>query len=135
MPIRRIAPRPLAPEPAPETTAEPTPVTAYAPEDIASGRGFAYEWEEMVSDVLGRLSVVESTGGGGGSAGTGSSYVHVQSAAAATWTVEHNLGTKPVVAVVSTGGDLLLAEIAYPSNSTTVITFGQPYAGSAYFRG
>ncbi len=99
-----------------------------------------YEWEYFLFEVLDRLAIVEASGGGGGgggggSSGTGAVYVHVQNTPAATWTVDHDLDTKPVVAVVSTGGDLLLAEIAYPSDNTTVITFGQPYAGSAYFRG
>lgn len=137
VPIRRIGP----PSPAP---AAPEPVRAgrfgtsvlYSPEDVASGRGVTYEWEQFLVDVFGRLAVVEESGGGGGSVSgePGVSFVHTQASAAATWTITHELGTKPVVVVVS-GGGLVLADVAYSSDDVVVVTFGRPYAGMAYLRG
>ncbi len=113
--------------------------TTFGPGDVATGRGVTYEWEQFMVEVLDRLGTVEESGGGGGGSQGGEtvtvSYIHTQNTPAATWTVNHALGTKPVIAVVSTTGDLLLAEIAYPNDVTTVITFGQPYAGTAYLRG
>ena len=106
----------------------------YGPEDVATGRGVTYEWEQFLFEVFDRLATVESAGGGG-SAGTGASYVHTQAVAAGTWTVTHGLGTKPVVAVVSTVGGLIVAQVDYPSDNVTALTFGRPYAGTAYFRG
>lgn len=125
---------PAEPQPA---ALGPVTVPVYGPEDIASGRGVTYEWEHIMFDVLDRLSIVESdSGGGGGSQGGETvSYVHNQNTPAATWTINHGLGTKPVVAVVSLTGVLLFAEISYPNDVTVAITFGQPYAGAAYLRG
>lgn len=111
-------------------------MTVSEPADIASGRGVTYEWESFLVEVLERLATVEQAGGGSGSvAGTGASYQHVQSSPASTWSINHELGTMPVVAVVSNAGALLFAEVSYPDTDNIVITFGQPYAGSAYLRG
>jgi hypothetical protein len=101
--------------------------------EIGSGRGLTYEWEFFVANLLGRIQSLEGGGGGGG--GGGVSYVHTQSAAAATWSITHAMGTKPVVTVVSVTGQQLLTQVDYPDNNTTVITHAMPYAGTAYLRG
>lgn len=62
-------------------------------------------------------------------------YIHTQSAPAATWTIQHALGTKPHVFAIDQAGDELFGEVAWPDNQTVVITHGMPYAGSAYLRG
>ena len=110
------------------------PSTPYHSDMLATGRGLTYEWEHFMADVLNRLDQVEAGGtGGGGEAGA--VYVWHQNAAAATWTITHNMATKPVLAVVSEDGDLLYAEVTYPDDNHIVITFGMPYAGTAYLRG
>jgi hypothetical protein len=104
------------------------------PADLATGRGLTYEWELFTADVLRRLATVESTGGGGGG-GAGASYLHTQSTPAGTWTIAHNLATKPAITIVSPTGDQLFAEVDYPDDYTAVLIFGRPYAGAAYLLG
>jgi hypothetical protein len=63
------------------------------------------------------------------------SYVHNQGAAAASWTVQHNLGAKPVsLAVFDAAGDLIFGDPDYPGSTVNAITvhFAEPVAGKAY---
>lgn len=62
----------------------------------------------------------------------GLSYLHTQSAAAATWTVNHNLGVRPAVSVRSPGGVEVEAEVAHTSANQCVVTFAAPYTGSVF---
>ncbi|MET9222328.1 hypothetical protein ABZX65_26680 [Streptomyces sp. NPDC003300] len=66
-------------------------------------------------------------GGGSGA----SYYLHTQSSPAATWQVHHGLGRTPNVAVISTGGTVVHADIVHASNNLAVITFPTAYAGTA----
>ena len=65
--------------------------------------------------------------GGAGAA----SYLHTQSVASATWTVNHNLGYRPAVSVLSVGGMLMLAEVQHTSVNQAVVYFDQPTSGQA----
>lgn len=78
---------------------------------------------------------VNVPGGGAGPGAGGSTYVHAQARAAATWTIDHNLGTKPVVTIVDgAGNDISRTEIDYPSDNRVVVVWGGPQAGTAYLR-
>jgi hypothetical protein len=69
-----------------------------------------------------------------GPPGTGgiSDYLHTQASAALMWTVAHNLGRKPLVAVTSPGGvEVLGGEIVHLSDNTLQIIFDDLYAGQA----
>lgn len=66
-------------------------------------------------------------GGGSGA----SYYLHTQSSAAATWQVTHNLGRTPNVAVISTGGTVVYADIVHNSATLAVISFPSAFAGTA----
>jgi hypothetical protein len=121
--------------------ADPVPATAppdallgtpESPSDIATGRTTRYEWELFVSDVLTRVETLESTAP---SSGTGVTYRHTQSSAAATWTISHGLGTKPSLTVVDNAGNAAWVEAQYPDDNTTVLVFCLPVAGYAYLRG
>lgn len=109
---------------------------AMAPSQVyPSGREFQYEWEPLgdaVEQLTNRMEVVEQAAGI--TPGSGLSYVHDQLAAAATWSITHNLGTKPTVTVV-VGGAEQMAEIQYLSDTQVAVVFSQPTAGSAYLRG
>lgn len=94
--------------------------------DLGSGRGYLFEWEMFVDQILQQL------GGVGGPASQG--FVHEQAVAAAVWTIPHFLNTKPSVLLVDSFGQQLLAEVHYPDDQTAVIVHGKPYSGSAYLR-
>jgi hypothetical protein len=68
-------------------------------------------------------------GSGGGS---GSFYEHTQSSASADWEVEHNLGKKPSVTVIDSGGDLVLVTPTYVNDNTLTLHFSAPFSGVAY---
>lgn len=63
----------------------------------------------------------------------GQSFDYTQSTPAATWTVNHNLGFRPDVAVFSTGGLVVFAQITHLTLNTTQIDFTAPFSGSAHF--
>lgn len=58
-------------------------------------------------------------------------FEHIQSAAAAVWTVAHNLGRRPVVQVFSAGGVEVWAAILHLNVNTVQISFQTPQTGTA----
>lgn len=68
------------------------------------------------------------SGGGGGDL----NFVHNQAAAAATWTVTHNLGKFPAANVVDSGGNWLLPNIQYVDVNTLTVTFANATSGKVY---
>lgn len=60
-------------------------------------------------------------------------YTHVQATASATWSVTHNLGTRPGgVMVVDSGDTMVLGDVAHVSDNALTITFSAPFGGKAY---
>lgn len=76
-----------------------------------------------------RVAVVH--GGPQGPPGEGAAYVHMQASAAAEWIVNHNLGARPHVTVLSTGGAEIEASVTHVSVNQLLINFAAPQAGSA----
>lgn len=72
------------------------------------------------------------TPGSTGPAGApgGSAYEHIQSSAAATWNVNHNLGRLAHVSILETDGTEIEADVAHASINTVVITFPSPHTGT-----
>lgn len=95
-------------------------------DDLASGRGFTYEWENQVIEIQQQIA-------GGVVPGT-NSYVFQQSVPASTWTINHGLGDFPSVLVLDSGGAEMRGEVHYPNDQTVVIVHSQPYSGTAYLR-
>ena len=60
------------------------------------------------------------------------SFEFTQATPASTWTIVHNLGRHPVVNVVNSAGDFILADMAFPSVNVVVVTFSAPTSGSVY---
>jgi len=60
------------------------------------------------------------------------SYAHTQSVASATWTITHNLGYRPAVSVVDSGGNYVVGDVNYVSVSALTISFSAPFGGFAY---
>ena len=60
------------------------------------------------------------------------SYAHTQSVSSATWTITHNLGYRPAVSVVDSGGNYVVGDVNYISVNALTISFSSPFGGSAY---
>jgi hypothetical protein len=61
-----------------------------------------------------------------------SKYTHDQSSPATTWSITHNLGYKPNVAVVDTSDTLCFGDVDYTNDNALVVTFAQSFGGKAY---
>lgn len=59
-------------------------------------------------------------------------YVHEQNDASDTWTVTHNLGKRPAVAVVDTGDNVIVPDLEYTNGNTVVLYFSGATSGKAY---
>jgi hypothetical protein len=60
------------------------------------------------------------------------SHEHVQASAAATWTVNHNLGRWPAaVTVVTNGGAEIVAEVTHVTTAQLTVRFASAFAGRA----
>lgn len=70
-----------------------------------------------------------------GPAGSGASFAHHQSAAAATWTVIHSLGAHlmPVLLLDDDPDRPVYTDTETPDVNTTVLSFPSPVTGWAYF--
>lgn len=62
----------------------------------------------------------------------GGNYTHNQSTASSTWTITHNLGFRPAVSVVDSGGNHVIGDVNYVSVNALTISFSAPFGGSAY---
>jgi len=60
------------------------------------------------------------------------SYAHTQSVSSATWTITHNLGYRPAVSVVDSGGNHVIGDVNYVSVNALTVSFSAPFGGSAY---
>lgn len=61
----------------------------------------------------------------------GATYTHTQSSAATTWTINHNLGFKPSVEVLDTGGNEFEAQVLHSSVNQVILYFNTAKAGTA----
>ena len=61
-------------------------------------------------------------------------YTHTQVVAAATWTITHNLGTKPAIVfeLDSDPNGMVLTDITYPNLNTAVVEWPTAESGKAY---
>ena len=59
-------------------------------------------------------------------------YTHTQGSAATSWTIAHNLGYYPNVAVVDSSGNVVIGDIQYSSNNQVVVSFSGAFSGAAY---
>ena len=66
-----------------------------------------------------------------GPPGAGYHVQHDQPVAAATWTINHNLGLRPSVGVFTAGGQEVWAEVLHVSVNQVLISFDAPFAGFA----
>lgn len=58
-----------------------------------------------------------------------SAYLHQQSTEADQWIVNHNLGYRPSIEVLSLGGEKILAEVLHVSENQTIVYWSVPKIG------
>lgn len=75
-------------------------------------------------------TVTAVTQGPQGPTGSGG-YIHEQSSASTTWTINHNLGFKPSVELLDSGSQEIDGEVFHPSVNQTVVTLNPASAGIA----
>lgn len=81
---------------------------------------------------VGASIVVEQAASGppgppGGTAGVN----FIQPTPASVWTINHNLGYRPGVELLDTGGNEFVAQVLHTSVNQVVVTLADPIAGSA----
>ena len=76
----------------------------------------------------------EGTTAGGTLLGATAPYVYVQVTQAAEWVVNHNLGYRPLIDVLSPGGVVVDAEVRHISTNQANIYFSSGATGSAIAR-
>jgi len=67
----------------------------------------------------------------GSGSSSGVAYTHLQTVAAALWTINHNLGMRPAVTILDSGGNEVEADVVHTSPNQLVIRFAIPVAGLA----
>lgn len=74
-------------------------------------------------------TVTATTIGPQGPAGAG--YLHQQTSASTTWTINHNLGFRPAVELLDSGGQEVEGDISHPTVNQAIITMSPATAGTA----
>ena len=59
-------------------------------------------------------------------------FTHSQGSASDTWTITHNLGCKPSVTIVDSGGNVQIGEVLYNNDNQVTVTFSSAFAGYAH---
>lgn len=59
-------------------------------------------------------------------------YVHHQSSASTTWTINHNLSFIPNITIVDSSGNVIEGSYNYPDSDTVIANFSNSFAGEAY---
>lgn len=69
--------------------------------------------------------------GPAGPSGSVSSYTHTQASASATWTINHNLGRRPLIQLYTTGGVEFDGQITHTSDNQAIVDLAGAVAGTA----
>lgn len=79
------------------------------------------------------VTISEGVVGLQGAAGSGDKhYEHTQSTPSAVWTITHNLGKKPAVTVIDSGGNEWQTAVEHVSTNQCVVRFSAPFSGVAF---
>lgn len=68
-----------------------------------------------------------------GADGVGASpaFTFTQAVAAMIWTIDHNLGYRPIIAVTDDAGDEIEATVNHPTTARTTVVFSEAVSGIA----
>ena len=120
-----------------------TPITQAQAAMVKAGTGIQIVVQQALSAytalvpprkqiVLEACTALQGPPGPQGPPGDGAStFEHTQATADSTWTVNHNLGFRPAVTVLSPGGLEMLAEVLHTSLNQALVYFDAPKAGNA----
>jgi Collagen triple helix repeat (20 copies) len=131
---------PVAPSPLPVPDAPPPSVYQGPKGDEGDQGPVGPQGSQGVAGPTGPVGPDGATGPQGiqgvvgpqGPAGPTAAYTHTQFSASATWTVAHNLGFRPDVAVTTTGGlEVFGGEVLHLSDNTLQVSFDVAFAGQA----
>lgn len=86
---------------------------------------------DQVAVAIGSGIGPQGVPGVAGPAGPPIAHLHTQSAAATTWTLNHNLGYRPDVACRNTGGQEIEGEVLHTTLNQAVVYFAVAVAGDA----
>ncbi len=78
-----------------------------------------------------RIVSVGTQGPAGPAGDAGSQFVYTQASDSASWTVNHNLGHRPQVTLLTVGGSEFFADITHNSVNQLTVTLKTALAGSA----
>lgn len=59
-------------------------------------------------------------------------YTHTQASAASSWVIAHNLGRRPSVTIVDSGGNVQIGDVLYNSDNQITVNFSAAFGGYAY---
>lgn len=68
------------------------------------------------------------------SGGSGNGFSFVQSTPIAIWTINHNLGRRPIVVSEDSANDVIIGNVHYIDNNILTITFSGAVSGRADLR-
>ena len=66
-----------------------------------------------------------------GGSSSGIAFTHLQAVPNTAWTINHNLGMRPSVSILDTGGNEVEADVVHTNTNQLVIHFAIPLAGLA----
>lgn len=62
---------------------------------------------------------------------TDKNYFHNQASASASWNIAHNLGKKPSVTIIDSGGNQVIGDIVYVDDNNVTLNFTAAFSGTA----
>lgn len=95
----------------------------------ADGSGLEF-YGPKTSSGWGSPVAVDNNGGGGG--GGSESFEYTQATPETVWIINHGLSFNPNVAVVDSGGQVVMPTIDYATSNQVIVTHTGPMSGSAY---
>lgn len=129
----------------------PTPIPKgeyVVAEQFIGGRRYFYNFQEDI-DLTDIVSVPsqppnyellargpqgeQGIAGPPGPPGSGASFVHDQTAASASWVVDHGLGYYPAITILDDESRMVITDIEHNSVTQVTITFASPFVGKAVF--
>ena len=82
------------------------------------------KWRRAVTEKLADVQEILASGG--------SQYIHHQDIPSTTWSIPHNLGGYPAVAVVDSANRVGFGEVTYIDVNNLTVTFSAGFSGRAY---